>query len=412
MQMSLKQAKRLEAVGRVTEGLWTMAVAATAVGLSVRQLRRLCRRVEDSGAEGLLHGNRGKKPANKHVGKTTRKVVLLARKKYAGFNDHHLTEKLTEVEKLDVGRSTVSRWLRAAGLGPVRKRRSQRHRRRRDRKAQAGVMIQWDGSHHDWLEGRGPWLTLVGAIDDATGEFLPGAIFAEQECTAAYMHVLRGMLREKGCPWSCYGDRHGIFRRNDDHWTMEEELRGAQDPTQLGRVLEGLGIERIDALSPQAKGRVERMWHTHQDRLVSELRLAKASTCAEANVVLARYRRDHNRRFVVKAANAEPAWRKVAPGLDLERVVSFRYDATVRNDNTVRLDGIIIDIPPGPGGRSYAQARVEVRQLLDGRWRVYFHDQRIATATPTTIGDLRPRRIRKRSAASKAFRAAVMAVRA
>lgn len=412
MQMSLKQAKRLEAVGRVTEGLWTMAVAATAVGLSVRQLRRLCRRVEDSGAEGLLHGNRGKKPANKHVGKTTRKVVLLARKKYAGFNDHHLTEKLTEVEKLDVGRSTVSRWLRAAGLGPVRKRRSQRHRRRRDRKAQAGVMIQWDGSHHDWLEGRGPWLTLVGAIDDATGEFLPGAIFAEQECTAAYMHVLRGMLREKGCPWSCYGDRHGIFRRNDDHWTMEEELRGAQDPTQLGRVLEGLGIERIDALSPQAKGRVERMWHTHQDRLVSELRLAKASTCAEANVVLARYRRDHNRRFVVKAANAEPAWRKVAPGLDLERVVSFRYDATVRNDNTVRLDGIIIDIPPGPGGRSYAQARVEVRQLLDGRWRVYFHDQRIATATPTTIGDLRPRRIRKRPAASKAFRAAVMAVRA
>ena len=410
--MSLKQAKRLEAVGRVTEGLWTMAVAATAVGLSVRQLRRLCRRVEDSGAEGLLHGNRGKKPANKHVGKTTRKVVLLARKKYAGFNDHHLTEKLTEVEKLDVGRSTVSRWLRAAGLGPVRKRRSQRHRRRRDRKAQAGVMIQWDGSHHDWLEGRGPWLTLVGAIDDATGEFLPGAIFAEQECTAAYMHVLRGMLREKGCPWSCYGDRHGIFRRNDDHWTMEEELRGAQDPTQLGRVLEGLGIERIDALSPQAKGRVERMWHTHQDRLVSELRLAKASTCAEANVVLARYRRDHNRRFVVKAANAEPAWRKVAPGLDLERVVSFRYDATVRNDNTVRLDGIIIDIPPGPGGRSYAQARVEVRQLLDGRWRVYFHDQRIATATPTTIGDLRPRRIRKRPAASKAFRAAVMAVRA
>lgn len=410
--MSLRQAKRLEAIGRVTEGLWTMAVAAAAVGLSVRQLRRLCRSVEAQGAAGLLHGNRGKKPANKHVGKTTRRVVELARKKYAGFNDHHLTEKLAEVEKLVVGRSTVSRWLRKAGLGPVQKRRSRRHRRRRDRKAQAGLMIQWGGSHHDWLEGRGPWLTLVGAIDDATGEFLPGAIFAEQECTAAYMQVLRGMLREKGCPWSCYGDRHGIFRRNDDHWTLEEELRGAQDPTQLGRVLDGLGIERINALSPQAKGRVERMWLTHQDRLVSELRLAKATTCHEANVVLAHYRRDHNRRFVVKAANAEPAWRKVATGLDLERVISFRYDCTVRNDNTVRLDGVVIDIPPGPGGRSYAQARVELRQLLDGRWRVYLGDQRIATANPTPLGDRRPRKVRKRPSASRAFRAAVMSVRA
>ena len=286
-------------------------------------------------------------------------------KKYAGFNDRHLTEKLAEVEKLTVGRSTVSRWLRAAGLGPVRKRRSRRHRRRRDRKAQAGLMIQWDGSHHDWLEGRGPWLTLVGAIDDATGEFLPGALFAEQESTSAYMNVLRSLLREKGCPWSCYGDRHSIFRRSDDHWSLEEELRGEQDPTQLGRVLDGLGIERIDALSPQAKGRVERMWLTHQDRLVSELRLANANTSAEANVVLARYRLDHNRRFVVKAANSEPAWRKVTTALDLDRIISFRYDCTVRNDNTVRLDGIVIDIPPGPGGRSYAQAQVEVRQLLN-----------------------------------------------
>ena len=410
--MSLRQAKRLEAIGRVTEGLWTMAVAAAATGLSVRQLRRLCRKVEAQGATGLLHGNQGKKPANKHVGKTTRRVVELARKKYAGFNDRHLTEKLAEVENLEVGRSTVSRWLRAAGLGPVRKRRSRRHRRRRDRKAQAGLMIQWDGSHHDWLEGRGPWLTLVGAIDDATGEFLPGALFAEQESTSAYMNVLRSMLREKGCPWSCYGDRHSIFRRSDDHWSLEEELRGKQDPTQMGRVLDGLGIERIDALSPQAKGRVERMWLTHQDRLVSELRLANANTSAEANVVLARYRLDHNRRFVVKAANSEPAWRKVTTTLDLDRIISFRYDCTVRNDNTVRLDGIVIDIPPGPGGRSYAQAQVEVRQLLNGRWRVYLRDQCIATATPTPLGDLRPRKAHKRSKATKAFRAAVMSVRA
>ena len=162
----------------------------------------------------------------------------------------------------------------------------------------------------------------------------------------------------------------------------------------------------------RAKGRVERMWLTHQDRLVSELRLANANTSAEANVVLARYRLDHNRRFVVKAANSEPAWRKVTTALDLDRIISFRYDCTVRNDNTVRLDGIVIDIPPGPGGRSYAQAQVEVRQLLNGRWRVYLRDQCIATATPTPLGDLRPRKAHKRSKATKAFRAAVMSVRA
>jgi hypothetical protein len=409
--MSLRQAKRLEAVGRVAEGLWTMAVAAAAVGLSERQLRRLCRRVEKSGPAGLLHGNQGNKPSNKHAVKTARRVVALARKKYAGFNDRHLTEKLVHDEKLVVSRASVSRWLRAAGIGPVQKRRPRKHRRRRDRKAQAGVMIQWDGSRHDWLEGRGPLLTLVGAIDDATSEFLPGAVFVEQECASAYMHVLREVVRAKGCPWSCYGDRHGIFRRNDDHWTLEEELRGVQDPTQLGRVLEGLGIERIDALSPQAKGRVERMWRTHQDRLVSELRLAKASTQAEANAVLGRYRLEHNRRFVVGPLEAEPAWRKVSATLDLERAISFGYTATVRNDNTVRIDGVVIDIPPGRRGRSYAQARVEVRQLLDGSWRVYLQEQQIAVASATSLETVSPRKVRKRPAASRAFRAAVHAVR-
>ena len=224
------------------------------------------------------------------------------------------------------------------------------------------------------------------------------------------MRVLREEVREKGCPWSCYGDRHGIFRRNDDHWTLEEELRGVQDPTQLGRVLDGMGIERIDALSPQAKGRVERMWRTHQDRLVSELRLAGAKTQVEANLVLSRYRLDHNRRFVVEAANTEPAWRKVLATIDVERVISFRYAATVRNDNTVCVDKVVIDIPPGPRGRSYAQARVEVRQLLDGEWRVYLKDEQLATKATTALDEVRPREQRKRSAASKAFRAAVLAV--
>ena len=256
-------------------------------------------------------------------------------------------------------------------------------------------MLLWDGSRHDWLEGRGPWLSLVGALDDATSALLPGAHFVEQECAAAYLGLLQAIVAECGVPWSIYMDRHGALKRNDDHWTLAEELRGRQDPTQVGWALEALGIEAIYALSPQAKGRVERGWGTLQDRLVSELRLANAATAVEANAVLARYRLEHNRRFAVPPQDRSPAWRPRPRGLDLARVCSFRYEATVLKDNTVRLSGLVLDIPPGPGRRSYADRRVEVRQLLDGSWRVYAGERLIATAPATALTELRARRRRK-----------------
>lgn len=388
-----------------------MAEAAQATGLSVRQLRRMRRRVRDGGEEAIAHGNRGRAPANRRAQVERKRVARLYRTKYGGFNDQHFTEKLLE-EGVELSRSTVRRILRAAGVAAVRKRRPPRHRARRDRKPQAGMMVLWDGSRHDWLEGRGPMLTLVGAIDDASSEFLPGAHFIDQECTVGYLRLLRAIVGEKGVPWSSYGDRHSIFRRNDEHWTLEEELRGTQDPTQLGRALEELGIERIDALSPQAKGRVERLWGTLQDRLVSELRLAGARTVEAANRVLQAYRPKHNRRFAVPPADAQSAWRTPPPEAQLQRVLSFRYRATVLNDNTVRLSGLVIDVPPGPRGRSYAHARVDVHQQLDGSWRVYHQEGCIATAPSTELGELRARKHKKRPAASRAFRAAVERVAA
>jgi hypothetical protein len=199
--------------------------------------------------------------------------------------------------------------------------------------------------------------------------------------------------------------RHGSLKRNDNFWTLEEELRGKQDPTQVMRAVELLDIEAIYALSPQAKGRVERLWNTLQDRLTSELRLAKAKTAEEANAVLCQYAPDHNRRFAVLAQDSTPAWRPVRKGLDLERVCSFCYEATVSNDNAVRLSGApLIDIPPGRHRRSFAKARVEVRQLLDGSWRVYLGAELIATAAGSTSGELRILPRKKRSAASRAFR--------
>jgi hypothetical protein len=316
-------------------------------------------------------------------------VVELRLDKYLGFNDQHFTEKLADKEGLVLSRPTVRRMLRAAGIRSMRQRRAPRHRRRRTRKAQAGVMLLWDGSSHAWLEERGPHLCLMGTLDDATGELLEGAHFVAHECSAGYLRMVLEVARTKGLPWSIYMDHHGSLFRNDDHWSEQERQRGKQEPTQVGRALEALGIEPIAALSPQAKGRIERLWQTLQDRLVSELRLAGARTMAQANAVLKRFIPDYNRRFAIAAAVAQPAWRQVGESTELERVCSFGYQATVLNDNTVRLHGMVIDIAPGPQPRSYAHARVEVRQLLDGGWRVYYRDQLIASASSTASGELR-----------------------
>jgi len=410
--LSEKAWKRLDAVGRIAAGELTVGEAAKVLGLSRRQVQRIRGKVEKRGKHGVVHGNRGRRSRRRTPDGIAKKVLALTRRKYSGFNDQHLCECLAEAEQIALSRSTVRRILRAAGIAAVRRRRPSNHRRRRDRKPRAGMMIMWDGSRHDWLEGRGPVLCLMGAVDDATGELLPGAHFDEQERSAGYLRVLRAIVEEKGIPLSAYGDQHSALKRNDDHWTLEEELRGEQDPTQVGRALKALEIERIDALSPQAKGRVERLWGTLQDRLVSELRRAKAKTLAEANAVLKRYVPGHNRRFAIAPAESTPAWRRVRAGMDIARTCAFHYHSTVLNDNTVRLEGGIIDIPPGPRGCGYAKKRVEVVQLLDGTWQVYWNDELIATAKASIVDELRLLRRRKRSAAERVFRKAIQRVAA
>src|SRR5213592_4645598 len=310
--MAEGQWKRWDAVARLGAGKLTLQEAARVLRLSVRQVRRIRRAVERAGRAGLRHGNAGQVPVNKLRAAVRNRILRLRRTKYRDFNDAHFTEKLAEEQPpLRISVRTVRRVLRAGGVPAVRRRRPPKHRRRRDRKAQAGLMLLWDGSRHDWLEGRGPWLCLIAAIDDASGELLAGGHFVAQECAAAYLRVLHAIATTCGLPGSIYMDQHGALKRNDDHWTLAEELRGRQDPTQVGGALEALAIACIYALSPQAKGRVERLWGTLQDRLTSELRLAQARTVADANAVLARYRLEHNRRFAVRPHDATSAWRPV-----------------------------------------------------------------------------------------------------
>src|SRR5439155_2288499 len=222
------------------------------------------------GEAALAHANRGRPSHRRRPDAVRTKIVQLARSTYAGFNDHHLCEKLVERDGFSLSRETLRRLLREAGLGSPRKRRAPAHRQRRLPSARQGELIQLDGSPHDWLEGRGPRLTALGLQDDATGKIL-AAQFFPSESAAGYLALLRQLLRRHGVPLAFYGDHSGIFVRNDDAWTRQEQLAGTRHPTQFGRSLEQLGITFIAARSPQAKGRVERPRRLLQDRLISEL---------------------------------------------------------------------------------------------------------------------------------------------
>lgn len=246
-------------------------------------------------------------------------------------------------------------------------------------------MVLWDGSPHRWFGLKLAPCCLMAAIDDATGKLL-AAHFFPFEGSSGYLWLLKTMIRSYGIPMSIYQDRHGALQRNDHHWSLEEELAGRQDPTQVGRALQSLGIRAIAALSPQAKGRVEKLFETLQDRLMAELRLQGIQAIPEANRYLdSIFIKDFNLRFAVDPKESQKAWREVSKNVDLDQIISFCYGSVVGNDNSVRIGGLILDIPPGPARRSYAKAKVEVHQLLDGSWRVYYQGQLIATHASTEL---------------------------
>jgi len=388
--MSSKEARRPGLVQAALAGKVTNAEAARALRLSVRQFRRLRAAYCRAGVAGLLHGNRGRRSAQRLNEEDRRRIVDAINGRYTGLNDCHLTEKLREVEGVDVARVTVRRIRIAAGIAPVRKRRPPRHRARRLREARAGALVQLDGSSFHWLGAERPMLALLGAIDDATGEIL-ALHLRPHEDLHGYTELLRRLIDTHGLPCNLYGDRLSVFVRNDSHWSLEEELAGARHPTQFGHMLAELAIGFIAAHCPQGKGRIERLWRTLQDRLVAELRLRGITTVAAAEAFLPEFIADFNRRFARLAREARSAWRK--PPRDLDSVLACRYRATVAADNTVTVSGRWIQLPPGPGGRSWHRARVEVRELLDGRLRVFHPDHgRLAEQpAPGQPFTLRPR---------------------
>jgi transposase len=384
--LNREEQKRLMVLTQVGEGRVGVREAAVGLGLSVRHVRRLLARYRKEGAAGVAHGNRGKRPYNKLDDAVRGKVTELAESKYVGLNTQHLTEILAEREGLSLSRSTVRRVLLSSGIRSPRKRRAPRHRSRRERRSQQGMLLQIDASHHDWLEGRVPRFCLVGAIDDATGE-VPHALFRQEEDTQGYFQLLERVVATHGIPVAVYRDRHSIFEPPAGHReTLEEQLAGEREPTQFGRLLKELGITSIPSHSPQARGRVERLWGTFQDRLVSELRIAGAKTMAQANQVLANFLPRYNLRFMVPAAQPGSSYRPISAGFAPHEVFCLKHQRTVGLDNVVRFKNRRLQIQPGVDRPSYARAKVTVHEGFDGHLALYYKGQRLSTtdAPPDT----------------------------
>ena len=355
--LNKKGQKRLMVLNKVNGKEIKAREAATVLDLSQRQVWRLLAGYRKEGCSALAHGNRGRKPANALEDSLKVKVVELARCTYAGFNTQHFTEKLGEREGIFVSRSSVRNILLESGIRSPRKRRPPRHRSRRERYSQEGMLLQIDGSPHDWLEGRGPWLSLIGAIDDATGK-VPYALFREQEDSKGYFLLLQEIVLHYGIPMALYHDRHSIFEIPADKLpSIKEQVEGKIPLTQFGRLMEELGITSIAALSPQAKGRIERLWGTFQDRLASELRLTRASTIDEANRVLLEFLPRYNQKFSVPAAEPGTAYRPLGEGFVADEIFCFKHQRTVGADNVVRFEGHRLQIVPTNGRASYARCR-------------------------------------------------------
>lgn len=385
-------------VTRLIAGKVAPSEAALLLGLSPRSMRRLRARYLDAGPAALAHGNRGRRPAHALAAALAARVVALAKTTYAGCNDSHLAELLAEREGIALSRASVRRILRAAGLKSPRRHRPPRYHARRERRVAAGMLVQLDGSKARWFGDAVPFCTLIAAIDDATGEVV-GATFRAQEDAAGYLAVLAQLLAERGVPLAVYSDRHGIFQVDRGvRESREEELAGAREPTQLGRAFAELGVEMIFAHSPQAKGRIERLFGTLQDRLAAELRLAGITTIEAANRFLPTYLPRHNARFAVAAAEPRAAWRALPASLPIEAVCCFKYSRVVATDNTVRFLGTTLQLPPRGTHWSWSGQRLELRQHLDGAFSVHAPGGRelARSAVPATPAVLRAQPLSRR----------------
>jgi len=336
LMMTREEIQRYQIIRKVLEDGINQQEAAEFLKLSDRQVRRVVKRVRLEGESGVVHRSRGR-PGNRSIKALFKERVLrFYRASYEGFGPTLASEKLQERDGVKVNDETLRLWLIKEALWQVKHHKARKALSWRERKAHFGEMVQLDGSHHDWLEGRGPKLVLMGYIDDATGRFY--GKFYGYEGTMPAMDSLKGYIRQYGIPRSIYLDRHSTYKTNKKHTYNDWPFRDKVELTQFGRACQQLGIELIYANSPQAKGRVERVFATLQDRLTKELRLAKASGCKEANVLLERYLYGFNTKFQVPAKRKGDLHMPLDNRIKLDDILSVQTQRPLRNDRTVLHD--------------------------------------------------------------------------
>ena len=360
INMSIGELKRLKIIQECIERHMTQKNAASVIGVSERQIRRLVSIVRDEGIKGIIHKSRGRISNRKFPDPFRKKVIKIYKKKYEGFGPLLATEKLLELDEIRVSDETLRTWLMQEGIWTKRRKRSG-HRQWRERKECFGQMIQVDGSHHDWLEGRGPELVLMGYIDDATNNVF--GRFYDYEGTMPAMDSFKGYIQKYGLPQSVYLDKHSTYKSTKKQ-SIEEELDGKKPMSQFERALTELGVKVIHAHSPQAKGRVERLFGVLQDRLIKEMRLKRIKTKYEANKFLSGYLPHYNKRFRVCPLNTADVHAQL-PKFNIDSILCIKTERTVRNDNTISLHGRFYQIT-----ETVKTKKVIIQERIDGSMHI------------------------------------------
>jgi transposase len=368
IRMSQKEMKRLHVIHKVREGLLRQKQAAEIISLSERQIRRIVRRIREEGERGIQHRSRGKGSNRRLPRELVERVRRLYQERYQGFGPTLMAEKLHELEGIAVSKETIRRWLIASGHWQ-RERKGRTHRQWRERKSHYGEMLQLDGSHHDWFAGRRPKCVLMAYIDDATNRVY--GRFYEYEGTIPAMDSFRRYILKHGIPLSIYMDKHTTYKSTAEP-SLEEEINGKTPLSEFGRALTELAVQIIHAHSPQAKGRIERLFKTLQDRLVKEMTIRGIQTIAEANRCLDTYLSVHNKRFAVKAKDSSDLHRDIPPGLNLDKILCIRTKRTLRNDLTIAHNNRLYQIE-----QHVRTKELTVEEMVNGSMFISHNDVRL-----------------------------------
>lgn len=360
LTMSQKEVDRLQIINQLETKVLKVSEAAELMEISARQTYRILKKIKEEGSAGIIHKLRGRKSNRGYLEELKKKVIQIYRKNYSDYGPTLFSEQLVSNHNISVDHETIRRWLRAKAITTtMRKKRP--HRKRRERRSCFGEMLQFDGSHHDWFEGRGAECCLLNCVDDSTGKIY--LKFAVSENTQDVLLTLWDYVNRYGIPRSIYTDKNRVYK-------AEGKL------TDFGRAMKELNVQVIYANSPQAKGRVERVNRTLQDRLVKALRQEGISNIAEANKYSqGEFINEYNARFAVNPD--VPDAHRTAMGYDLKNIFCYKTTRQVRNDYTINLGGGYIQLLKGTSPLPRPKQNVTICKWLNGQMHIYFNEQEI-----------------------------------